>query len=216
MANWVNRIVDSGEESPDQLLSNPRNWRIHPKSQQDALSAVLDNVGWVQHVVVNRSTGFVVDGHLRVALAISKGEPSIPVVYVDLTEEEEALVLAALDTVSHMGVPDEEALATLLDDIKSSDEALTGLAELFADEMGLVDKVTKKSNEPEVKISPELYERHDYLLFYFDNDFDWQAACAAFDVQTVECAPVKGKSMYQKGIGRVISGKDLLGKVLKE
>ena len=40
--------------------------------------------------------GFVVDGHARVALAISAGE-RVPVVYVDLSEKEEALILATLD-----------------------------------------------------------------------------------------------------------------------
>ena len=70
---WRNRIVASGEEAPDQLLANPANWRIHPKAQQDALSGALDAVGWVQQVLVNRRSGFVVDGHARVALALSRG-----------------------------------------------------------------------------------------------------------------------------------------------
>jgi hypothetical protein len=59
---------------PDQLLANPRNWRIHPKAQQEALAAVLDQVGWVQDIIVNQRTGHVVDGHARIALAISKQE----------------------------------------------------------------------------------------------------------------------------------------------
>ena len=36
--------------------------------------ALDDAVGWVQQVLVNRRTGFVVDGHARVALALSRGE----------------------------------------------------------------------------------------------------------------------------------------------
>jgi len=69
----------SGEEAPDQLLANPANWRIHPKAQQDALAGALDAVGWVQQVLVNRPSGFVVDGHARVALALSRGEATVPV-----------------------------------------------------------------------------------------------------------------------------------------
>ena len=69
-APWKNRIVGSGEEAPDQLLANPANWRVHPKVQQQALAGILGQVGWVQQVLVNRRTGHVVDGHLRVALAI--------------------------------------------------------------------------------------------------------------------------------------------------
>jgi hypothetical protein len=71
---WRNRIAGAGEEAPDQLLANPANWRIHPKAQQDALSGALDAVGWVQQVLVNRRTGFVVDGHARVALTLSRGK----------------------------------------------------------------------------------------------------------------------------------------------
>ena len=85
---WRNRITGSGQEAPDQLLANPANWRIHPKAQQDALAGALDAVGWVQQVLVNRNTGFVVDGHARVALALSRGEPTVPVLYVDLDADE--------------------------------------------------------------------------------------------------------------------------------
>ena len=102
-ATWRNRITASGEEAPDQLLANPANWRIHPKAQQDALAGALDAVGWVQQVLVNRRSGFVVDGHARVALALSRGEAAVPVLYVDLDADEEALVLATLDPIGAMG-----------------------------------------------------------------------------------------------------------------
>jgi hypothetical protein len=69
----------SSEEAPDQLFANPANWRIHPKAQQDALAGALDQVGWVQQVPVNRRTGFVVDGHAWVALALTRGEATVPV-----------------------------------------------------------------------------------------------------------------------------------------
>lgn len=62
---WRNRIVGEGMEDADQLLANPRNWRIHPKAQQDALEGVLREVGWVQRVIVNQRTGFVVDVIVR-------------------------------------------------------------------------------------------------------------------------------------------------------
>src|SRR5438309_1172713 len=94
---WKVRIIGHGMEPPDQLLANPLNWRIHAKFQQDALAGVLDQVGWVQEVIVNQRTGHLVDGHLRVTLALRRGEVSIPVKYVDLSEQEEALVLATLD-----------------------------------------------------------------------------------------------------------------------
>lgn len=87
------RIVGEGSEAPDQLLANPLNWRVHPKEQVDALEGLLSQVGWVQRVIVNKRTGHVVDGHARVALALRRNEPALPVLYVDLAEDEERRAL---------------------------------------------------------------------------------------------------------------------------
>lgn len=131
--SWRNRIVGHGAESPDRLAANPRNWRLHPKSQQDALVGVLADVGWVQDVVVNQTTGFILDGHLRVATALAAGQASIPVVYVDLTPDEEALILATLDPLGAMAEADTTQLRSLLADVTTDSAAvqtiLTELAE---------------------------------------------------------------------------------------
>ena len=84
--NWKNRIVGHGTEDPSQLVSNPFNWRIHPTHQRHAVKDALDQVGWIQEAVINRTTGNVVDGHLRIDLAVEQGETEIPVQYVELTE----------------------------------------------------------------------------------------------------------------------------------
>jgi hypothetical protein len=117
-AAWRNRIVGQGEEAPDKLLANPKNWRIHPAAQQEALGSVLDTVGWVGQVLVNRGTGLVVDGHLRVSLALERHEATVPVLYVDLTPEEEALVLTSLDPISAMAGTDDDKLRELLADVE--------------------------------------------------------------------------------------------------
>lgn len=136
---WRNRIVGHGEEPPDQLLANPGNWRVHPKPQQDALAGVLSEVGWVQDVIVNRVTGHVVDGHLRVSLAISRGEPAVPVVYVELSPEEERLVLASLDPLAAMAVTDAEKLNELLGEVKSGDRALNEMLASLSERSGADD-----------------------------------------------------------------------------
>ena len=154
MTSWRNRIVGHGEEDAEKLLANPRNWRIHPKHQQDALSGVLDEVGWVQSVIVNRQTGFVVDGHLRVAMAISKGE-KVPVVYVDLDPAEEALVLATLDPLSGLSVPDYEQLESLIDGISVGTEAVATLLEDLERDAEKV-KFTDGEDSPDVSGSDEM------------------------------------------------------------
>lgn len=121
------RIVGHGEEAPDQLLANPANWRIHPKAQQDAMKGILDQVGWVQSVIVNKRTGHLVDGHLRVSLALREDLPTVPVAYVDLSPEEEALVLATLDPLAALAVTDKDKLAELLAEVSTDSAELTAV-----------------------------------------------------------------------------------------
>lgn len=135
---WQNRIVGSGEEAPDQLLANPVNWRVHPRHQQEALAGVLDEVGWVQQVIVNQRTGHLIDGHLRVALAMRRGEPKVPVLYVDLDPEEEALVLATLDPLAAMAAADAEKLDELLRDVSTSEAAVQEMLSMLAAQNGLL------------------------------------------------------------------------------
>ena len=160
-----NRITGSGMEAPEQLLANPRNWRVHPKAQEAALAAVLDEVGWVQNVIVNQRTGNVVDGHLRVSLAISRGEATVPVVYVDLDENEEGLVLATIDPLSAMAGTDKDLLAQLLGDVVTTNEELQAMLDATATGAGLSMKTEGLTDPDEVPESvPTRSKRGDLWL----------------------------------------------------
>ena len=127
---WANRIVSHSEEVPDKLIANDSNWRSHTSLQREALASVLNEVGLVQSVVVNTTTGRLVDGHLRVELAKAQGQPTIPVVYVELSEDEERIILATLDPIGAMATADREKLSDLLQGIDNPD--LGGLLEAVA------------------------------------------------------------------------------------
>lgn len=113
---WENRIVDSGNEDPEQLLANPLNFRRHPAHQKKALTGVLSEIGWIQDVIVNRTTGHIIDGHLRVELAMTRGE-RVPVKYVELTEQEEKIALASVDPIGALAEQDQAMLDDLVEDI---------------------------------------------------------------------------------------------------
>lgn len=118
---WKNRIVDEGLEAPDQLLANPLNWRIHPYEQQELMKSALDTIGWIQRITVNRNTGCVVDGHMRVGIAISESEEYVPVSYVDLTEEEEQLSLALYDRLTGLAITDPVQYKSLIEQIQQQE-----------------------------------------------------------------------------------------------
>ena len=126
-----------GDVDPRKLIPNPSNFRKHPLAQQLALSGALDEIGWIQRVIVNKRTGHIVDGHLRVELALSTKEKTVPVCYVDLSEEEERLALATFDPLSAMAITDQKIFDRLLKNISCDNENLRGL--LASADLGLND-----------------------------------------------------------------------------
>ncbi len=167
---WRNRITGSGTEDPSQLLANPANWRTHPAAQRNALRGSLDTVGWVQQILVNTVTGHVVDGHARVEEALSRGEPTVPVLYVELSPEEEALVLATLDPIGAMADRDHAKLEALLAEVSVDDAGLRRLlAQLGGPNKGLTDPdaIPETPVEPYVK-SGDLYQLGDHRLLCGD------------------------------------------------
>lgn len=143
---WQSRIVGYGEERPDQLMAHPENWRVHTKRQRVALTQLLDKVGWVQNVLVNKRTGRVLDGHLRVGEAIARGESAVPVTYVDLPEDEERLVLASLDPIASLAVTDSSSLMALVADVDIEGE----LAQLLRDTAGMQSAIDSGVTQDDV------------------------------------------------------------------
>lgn len=145
---WHNRIVGYEEVAPDSLLANELNFRVHPAFQQNALKGALDEIGWIQDIIVNRRTSerwgndqgveTLIDGHLRVMLAMRHNQEYVPVKYVDLEPEEERLALLSLDPITALATHDAQKLDDLLREINTGDEALQQLFDDLAKEAGIV------------------------------------------------------------------------------
>ncbi len=127
-AKWRNRIVEYGEITASELEANPRNPRVHGDQQKAAMTSVLDDVGWVAPVIVNRTTGLVVDGHMRVGLA---QDGPIPVAWVELSEAEENEMLALMDPIGSMAEINSDLLNELVDQGTLSDSLSAVIADLL-------------------------------------------------------------------------------------
>jgi len=130
---WQNRIVGAGTENPKKLTPNPKNWRKHPKNQAQALEGALEEIGWLQDIIINQRTGRLIDGHLRVELAIRNKEKSVPVKYVDLSEEEEEKALITLDPITSMAEADKDILNSLIESCKTDNEKIKALLQEIAE-----------------------------------------------------------------------------------
>jgi len=67
-----------------------------------------------------------------VEMAVKKGEAAVPVLYVELSAEEEALVLATLDPIGAMAGADNEKLEALLNSIHDRDADVDALLSTLA------------------------------------------------------------------------------------
>lgn len=124
-----NRLQSLAEVAIDELLAHPGNWRRHPPMQRRALQAALNVLGWLAPVLVNRRSGRMIDGHLRVEVARANGAQTVPVAWLDLDEEEERRALASFDTIGDLGIWDDAALDALIEGFAEDDP----MAELFGD-----------------------------------------------------------------------------------
>lgn len=141
-----------------EFLANPANWRVHPKPQREALRGVLNQIGWVQTVMVNANTGTLIDGHLRIDEALRMGDDTpVPFVAVDLSPEEEALILATLDPLSALAVADKDKLDELLREVQTSDAAVMAMLSELAEKSGLdYGKQPQEAPEPQIDKAAEL------------------------------------------------------------
>lgn len=134
---FVNRIVGYTTKPASELTANPLNWRSHPEKQRRAVQASLRELGWIGAVVENVRTGFLVDGHERVWQAL-KNDESVPVLQVDLSEEEEKLALAVFDPITYMAETDSAILDALLREVNTGEDALQKLLASMAEDAGIV------------------------------------------------------------------------------
>jgi len=122
--NYSNKIVGHDEVDPKTLTPNPANYREHPKQQREAIKGSLSELGWIQEIIVNKTTGNIIDGHLRVEDAIENGESTVPIVIVELTEEEEKLALLVIDPIAAMAKENKDKVKSIIDNVSTTNEAM--------------------------------------------------------------------------------------------
>jgi hypothetical protein len=111
---WRNRISNEvAFVDPREIAENPQNFRLHPSSQRAAFQGSVESLGWIDVIKVNKNTGRLVDGHLRVKSAIENGQATVPVIFLDLTEAEERQALLSLDPIAAMAETDAQKMEEL-------------------------------------------------------------------------------------------------------
>jgi ParB-like chromosome segregation protein Spo0J len=129
------------------LRPNPKNWRTHPKAQQDALRGVLSEIGLADACLARElpdGSLMLIDGHLR---AETLGDGDVPVLVLDVNEAEADKLLATLDPLAAMADSDAARFEELLHTVNTSSQALQELIAETAKQAGLYENL----DEPEAE-----------------------------------------------------------------
>jgi len=102
----------------------------------------LETLGVINVCVVNKRTGHLIDGEMRLDDAEARNEPTVPVLWVDLSLEEEKLALATMNPMAELAGTDPELLAALLKGRQPHDGPLDELLRSL-EEMALESTVKK-------------------------------------------------------------------------
>ena len=132
------RIKEFRRVKASEILPNPKNWRTHPKAQKDALKGLLAEIGFAGAVLARETDQglMLIDGHLRTETA---ADAEIPVLILDVDEDEADKILLTFDPISAMANADAVALDNLLREVQTSNEAVANMLTELAKEAGVIN-----------------------------------------------------------------------------
>jgi len=187
--------------SPRTIVTTDMNWKKHPSLQREAWLSFLAEVGWVGALLYNRTTGHLLDGHMRLQDALEGNFESIPVLVVSLDEMTELKVLALLDRIGTLFEARKNMMEKLADMVQTKAanlQALLGSRDSMFDvgevgDNGRSSKKRKKDFPGAISLVPGA--RYDYVMLIFRREVNFNAACDHFGVKPVKCA-------FNSGIGK--------------
>ncbi len=109
------------------LVPNPKNWRRHGAAQASALEGILAEIGYADALLVRELDDgrlMLIDGHLR---AETTPDIEVPVLLLDVDQEEADKLLATLDPMAAMAQTDAERFKALLATVQTASPAVEDL-----------------------------------------------------------------------------------------
>jgi len=145
-----NRVKELRYVRAGDLIRNERNWRTHPEQQHNAMRAVLQEIRFAG-AALGRETDqgvVLIDRHLRQEDVPEDFE--VPVLILDVDENEANKILATYDPLSAMAGSNEQALNELIRDVAVTNETIVELLASLASA-----DCDASSNDAGVDVIPE-------------------------------------------------------------
>jgi hypothetical protein len=187
----------------DKIKNNPDNPRVIKDYKFDKLVKSIEEFPEMLRLrpIVVDENNVILGGNMRYKAAVKAGLEQVYAIQAeDLTDKQKQEFI--IKDNSNFGEWDWDILA--------NEWNVNELTEWGLDVPIINEKLEVIGNEkPEIEITEEILEEHNYIVFTFDNQLDWQVAKDLLNIKTVAKAGYTDTYM-QKGVGRVKKGKDLL------
>jgi hypothetical protein len=153
----------------------------------------------IRPIVVNKDM-IILGGNMRFKACKEAGLKEVPIIVADLTDEQQREFLIKDNTSG--GEWDWNLLANEWDAKK---------LDAWGVDLPLINEKLDsiESEKPEIEVTTEILEEHNYIVFTFDNQLDWQVAKELLNIKSVAKEGFT-ETYMQKGIGRVKRGIELI------
>jgi hypothetical protein len=216
MSEFRDRIKELRRVPAKDLVVNEKNWREHDTRQKDAMLDLLSEVGYADALVAYELPDGrlkLVNGHMRAGLT---PEHEVPVLVLDVTEDEADKLLATFDPVSSFASTNKEKLKTLLDSLKINNHDMrNALSRMAADggqkfDQSMQAKMQKKQAEQILEMELKPLEHYDYIIVMARNVMDWNRLVDLFRLEKT-----RKPTSSAVGVCRAVDAKVLLDMLQK-
>lgn len=204
------RIKDFRRVKASTLRPSPHNWRVHNESQRDALRGVLAEIGYAEALVCRELEGGgleLIDGHMRAA---ETPDEMVPVLVLDVTEDEAATLIATLDPIGAMADVNSDALRGLLANREPEDANLKNLLTQLSASLGSGDggrDRDEKGGESVDGMDLRPHEHYDFVIMLARTTHEWNQLCELLGLELVQ----RGRGSFKRmGVGRGIEASKLI------
>lgn len=104
--------------------------RLHPDNPNEGdVGAITESIatnGFYGALIVQRSTGYVIAGNHRLIAAVDQGIDTVPVIWLDVDDEQAARLLVADNRLTRIGMFVDEPLKRILTNLAMTEVGLAG------------------------------------------------------------------------------------------
>ena len=163
----------------------------HPSNpNQGDFGAIQESVqtnGFYGAIVANKRNGKILAGNHRYDVAKAEKFDTVPVIWVDVDEDEELRILLADNRTARLGTDDESKLAELLAELATTHKGLSGTGFDGDDLDRLINDLAGIHNTTDDDTTPQALKESFMIMVTCDSEIHQTQLLESFTNQGLQC-----------------------------